>query len=77
MLTFAIVAAWLRSPLPFPVAVPFPGGPPGAGRDPAGREKVVAVRDADVDVEEGAVKFGGSSDARVLEIGNGLFLPWA
>ena len=75
MLTFAIVAAWLRSP--FPEAVPFPGGPPGWGRDPAGRAPDVAVRGADADVEEGAVKLGGSSEANVLEIGKGLFFPWA
>ena len=33
--TFAIVAALLRSPFP-EGAVPFPGGPPGGGREPGG-----------------------------------------
>jgi hypothetical protein len=35
------------------------------------------VREVDVDVDEGAVKVCGSSEANVLEIGKGLFLPCA
>ena len=55
----------------------MPGGPPGGGLDPGGRDPEVSVREVDVDVDEGAVKFGGSSEANVLEIGKGLFLPCA
>ena len=71
-----MVAAWLRSPFP-EGAVPLPGGPPGEGREPGGWDPVVFVLEPEVDVDEGAVRFGGSNEANVLDIGNGLFLPWA
>ena len=74
--TFAIVAALLRSPFP-EGAVPFPGGPPGGGREPGGWDPVVSVLEPEVDVAEGVDKFGGSNDANVLEMGNGLFFPCA
>ena len=37
----------------------------------------MSVLEPEVDVAEGAVKFGGSNDANVLEMGNGLFFPCA
>ena len=64
-----MAAAWLRSPFPFPEAVPFPGGAPGGGREPAGRAVDVDIRGTEEDVAGGAVVFGGNN------VGSGLLLP--